>query len=109
MASSEGCVYVGLAGEPLSLDGIELGFFLTKGRYDAAAVFRAATEAGTDPWPLVAARWPEPHSPSSSSGTRNWSGDSRLHEVQARRGSATAKLPEHSRRSHGGARSETRR
>ena len=33
--------------EPLALDGMELGFFPTKGRYDAAAVFRAATEAGS--------------------------------------------------------------
>jgi RecB family exonuclease len=41
--------------EPLALDGMELGFFSTKGRYDAAAVFRAATEAGADPWPLLAA------------------------------------------------------
>ena len=41
--------------EPLALDGLELGFFPTKGRYDAAAVFRAATDAGGDPWPLLAA------------------------------------------------------
>ena len=41
--------------EPLALDGVELGFFPTKGRCDAAAVFRAATEAGADPWPLLAA------------------------------------------------------
>ena len=41
--------------EALALDGMELGFFPTKGRYDAAAVFRAATEAGADPWPLLAA------------------------------------------------------
>jgi hypothetical protein len=41
--------------EPLLLDGLELGFFPTKGRYDPAAVFRAATEAGVDPWPLLAA------------------------------------------------------
>ncbi len=41
--------------EPIALDGVELGFFPTKGRYDAAAVFRAATEAGIDPWPLLAA------------------------------------------------------
>jgi RecB family exonuclease len=41
--------------EPLALDGMELGFFPTKGRYDPAAVFRAATEAGADPWPLLAA------------------------------------------------------
>jgi PD-(D/E)XK nuclease superfamily len=40
--------------EPLALDGMELGFFLTKGRYDPAAVFRAATEAGVNPWPLLA-------------------------------------------------------
>jgi hypothetical protein len=41
--------------EPLALDGVELGFFPTKGRYDAAAVFRTATDAGDDPWPLLAA------------------------------------------------------
>jgi hypothetical protein len=40
--------------EPLALEGVELGFFPTKGRYDPAAVFRAATEAGIDPWPLLA-------------------------------------------------------
>ena len=41
--------------EPLALDGMALGFFPTKGRYDPAAVFRAATEAGIDPWALLAA------------------------------------------------------
>ena len=41
--------------EPLTLDGLELGFFPAKGRYDAAAVFRAAMDAGADPWPLLAA------------------------------------------------------
>jgi hypothetical protein len=41
--------------EPLALDRMELGFFPTQGRYDPAAVFRAATEAGVDPWPLLAA------------------------------------------------------
>ncbi len=41
--------------DPLALDGVELGFFPTKGRYDAAAVFRAATETGADPWPLLTA------------------------------------------------------
>jgi hypothetical protein len=40
--------------EPLALDGLELGFFPTKGRYDPEAVFRVATEAGVDPWPLLA-------------------------------------------------------
>jgi hypothetical protein len=40
--------------EPLTLDGLELGFFPTKGRYDSAAIFRAATDAGADPWPLLA-------------------------------------------------------
>jgi RecB family exonuclease len=40
---------------PLTFNGIELGFFPTKGRYDAAAVFRSATDAGDDPWPLLAA------------------------------------------------------
>jgi hypothetical protein len=39
--------------EPLALDGLELGFLPTKGRYDAEAVFRAATAAGLDPWPLL--------------------------------------------------------
>jgi hypothetical protein len=34
---------------------MELGFFPTKGRYDAAVVFRTAIEAGDDPWPLLAA------------------------------------------------------
>ena len=38
---------------PLRLDGLELGFFLTKGRYDVQAVFRAATEAGVDPLTLL--------------------------------------------------------
>jgi hypothetical protein len=41
--------------EPIALDGMKLGFFPTKGRCDAAAVFRAATEAGIDPWALPAA------------------------------------------------------
>jgi hypothetical protein len=41
--------------EPLPLDGLELGFFPTKGRYDAEAVFRVATEAGLDPWTLLSA------------------------------------------------------
>jgi putative RecB family exonuclease len=40
--------------EPLALDRMDLGFFPTKGRYDPAAVFRAATEAGVDPWSLLA-------------------------------------------------------
>jgi RecB family exonuclease len=40
--------------EPLALDGVELGFFPTKGRYDAAAVHRVVTEAPEDPWPLLA-------------------------------------------------------
>jgi hypothetical protein len=39
--------------EPLALNGLELGFFPTKGRYDAAAVARTITEAGGDPWPLL--------------------------------------------------------
>jgi hypothetical protein len=39
--------------DPLALDGVELGFFPTKGRYDPAAVFHAAREAGVDPWPLL--------------------------------------------------------
>jgi hypothetical protein len=41
--------------EPLAVNGLELGFFPTKGRYDSAAVFRTATEVGADPWPLLAA------------------------------------------------------
>jgi hypothetical protein len=41
--------------DPLALDGMELGFFPTKGRYDAAAVFHAATEIGANPWPLLVA------------------------------------------------------
>ncbi|MGH7264972.1 MAG: RecB family exonuclease [Candidatus Rokuibacteriota bacterium] len=41
--------------EPLALDRMELGFFPTKGRYDAAAVFRVITDARADPWPLLAA------------------------------------------------------
>jgi RecB family exonuclease len=41
--------------EPLALDGMELGFFPAKGRYGAEAVFRVAAEAGSDPWPLLAA------------------------------------------------------
>jgi RecB family exonuclease len=39
--------------EPLLLEGLELGFFPTKGRYDAEAVFRTVAEAGGDPWPLL--------------------------------------------------------
>jgi RecB family exonuclease len=38
---------------PLRLDGLELGFFLTKGRYDVQAVSRAATAAGIDPLTLL--------------------------------------------------------
>jgi hypothetical protein len=41
--------------EPLTFDGMELGFFPTKGRYDAAAIFRAATEREADPWALLTA------------------------------------------------------
>jgi putative RecB family exonuclease len=40
---------------PITVNGLELGFFPTRGRYDAAAVFQVATLAGTDPWPLLAA------------------------------------------------------
>jgi hypothetical protein len=53
--------------EPLALDGLELGFFPTKGRYNAEAVFRAATEAGWDPWPLLSADG-RPSRPFSSAG-----------------------------------------
>jgi hypothetical protein len=38
---------------PLILNGVEFGFFPTKGRYDAASVARVITEAGGDPWPLL--------------------------------------------------------
>jgi hypothetical protein len=41
--------------EPLAVNGLELGFFPTKGRYGAAAVFRAAMDADVDPWCLLAA------------------------------------------------------
>jgi hypothetical protein len=39
--------------QPLAFDGTELGFFSTKGRYEAQAVFRALGELGADPWPLL--------------------------------------------------------
>ena len=55
---------------PLAPDGMELGFFPTKGRYDPAAVFRAATEAEVDPgrsWPPTAVR-----SEPSSSASPAW-------------------------------------
>jgi RecB family exonuclease len=39
--------------EPLMLNGLELGFFPTKGRYDAAAVARVISEAGGEPWSLL--------------------------------------------------------
>jgi putative RecB family exonuclease len=39
--------------EPVAFNGIELGFFPTKGRYEVEAVFRAVTQAGVDPWPLL--------------------------------------------------------
>jgi hypothetical protein len=38
---------------PLRLNGLEFGFFPTKGRYDVEGVFRAATEAGVDPLTLL--------------------------------------------------------
>ena len=41
---------------PLRLNGVELGFFPTKGRYDVEGVFRAATEVGVDPDPALARR-----------------------------------------------------
>jgi hypothetical protein len=41
--------------EPLTLEGLEFGFFPTKGRYDSGAVFRAVTDAGVDPWSLLTA------------------------------------------------------
>jgi hypothetical protein len=40
--------------EPVAFNGIELGFFPTKGRYEAKAIYRAALDAGADPWPLLA-------------------------------------------------------
>jgi hypothetical protein len=39
--------------EPVAFNGIELGFFPTKGRYEVEAVVRAVTQAGVDPWPLL--------------------------------------------------------
>jgi putative RecB family exonuclease len=39
--------------QPLAFDRTELGFFPTKGRYEARAVFRALGELGADPWPLL--------------------------------------------------------
>jgi hypothetical protein len=41
--------------EPLAVNGLELGFFPTKGRYDPAAVFEVATAAGLDPWAFLSA------------------------------------------------------
>jgi RecB family exonuclease len=41
--------------DPLAVNGLELGFFPTKGRYDSAGVFRAAMKADVDPWSLLAA------------------------------------------------------
>jgi RecB family exonuclease len=41
--------------EPLALDGMELGFFPTKGRHHAETIFRVASEAGVDPWSLLSA------------------------------------------------------
>jgi hypothetical protein len=40
--------------EPVAFNGIELGFFPTKGRYEAKAIYRAALDAGANPWPLLA-------------------------------------------------------
>jgi putative RecB family exonuclease len=39
--------------DPLAFEGLEMGFFATKGRYDARAVARAVGNAGGDPWPLL--------------------------------------------------------
>jgi len=39
--------------EPVAFNGIEVGFFPTKGRYEVEAVFRAVTQAGVDPWPFL--------------------------------------------------------
>ena len=77
--------------EPLALDGMELGFFPTKGRYDAAAVFRAATEAGADPWPLLAADG-RALAPSSSAGPTR-SGPWPPRGPRRRRGSVTGRSP----------------
>jgi RecB family exonuclease len=39
---------------PLALGELEVGFFPTGGRYDARDVARVVTDAGEDPWPLLA-------------------------------------------------------
>ena len=75
--------------EPLAVDGLELGFFPTKGRYDAAAVFRAATEAGADPgpsWPPMGER-----SRRSSSAGRTWRRRSPARGPLRLRGSGTGR------------------
>jgi RecB family exonuclease len=39
--------------DPVAFDRLEMGFFPTKGRYDARDVARAVGNAGGDPWPLL--------------------------------------------------------
>jgi RecB family exonuclease len=41
--------------DPLAVNGIELGFFPTKGRYHPEAILRVATAAGLDPWAFLSA------------------------------------------------------
>jgi putative RecB family exonuclease len=37
----------------LTLDGLEVGFFPTSGRYDARGVAQVVANSGVDPWPLL--------------------------------------------------------
>ena len=39
---------------PLRIDGLEFGFFPTRGRHDAAAVARVLSDVGLDPWQILA-------------------------------------------------------
>lgn len=39
---------------PLRIDGLEFGFFPTRGRHDAAAVARVLSGVGLDPWQVLA-------------------------------------------------------
>ena len=41
--------------ESLPINGIELGFFPTRGRYDPEAIFHVASVAGLDPWTFLSA------------------------------------------------------
>lgn len=87
--------------EPLASDGIEFGFFPTKGQYEAEAVVRVLTAAGMDPWPLLAAdgralsalfkREPEVKRclASAWSATRPWFG----HRKRSREGTTLQRTP----------------